>query len=41
VFVEPAGEIIRRFDKLSGSEAATFVAFHLLSGDQPLIQPTQ
>jgi hypothetical protein len=23
---------------LSGSEAATFVAFYLLSGDQPLIQ---
>ena len=23
---------------LSGSEAATFVAFHLLSGDQPLSQ---
>jgi hypothetical protein len=38
VFFEPAGEIIRRFDNLSGSEAATLVAFCLLSGDQPLIQ---
>jgi len=38
VFFEPAGEIIRRFDNPSGSEAATFVAFYLLSGDQPLIQ---
>jgi quercetin dioxygenase-like cupin family protein len=38
VFFEPAGEIIRRFDNLSGTEAATFIAFYLLSGDQPLIQ---
>jgi quercetin dioxygenase-like cupin family protein len=41
VFFEPAGEIIRRFDNLSGSEAAIFVAFYLRSGDQPLIQLTQ
>ena len=41
VFFEPAGEIIRRFDNLSGSETATFVAFYLLSGDNPLIQPIQ
>jgi quercetin dioxygenase-like cupin family protein len=41
VFFEPAGEVIRRFDNLSDSEAATFVAFYLLSGDQPLIQLMQ
>ena len=39
VFFEPAGEIIRRFDNLSGTQAAVFVAFYLLSGDQPLIAP--
>jgi quercetin dioxygenase-like cupin family protein len=38
-FFEPAGAIIRRFDNLSGREPATFVAFYLLSGDQPLIEP--
>jgi len=41
VFFEPAGEVIRRFDNLSGTESATFVAFYLLSGDQPLIEPIQ
>ena len=41
VFFEPAGETIRRFDNPSGSEPATFVAFYLLSGDKPLIQPIQ
>jgi hypothetical protein len=41
VLFEPAGEIIRRFDNLPGSEAATFVAFCPLSGGQPLIQLTQ
>ena len=41
VFFEPAGETIRRFDNLSGSEPATFIAFYLLTGDQPLIQPIQ
>lgn len=41
VFVEPSGAIIRRFDNVSGSEPATFIAFYLLSGDQPLIQPIQ
>lgn len=41
VFFEPAGETIRRFDNLSGSEPVTFIAFYLLSGDQPLIQPIQ
>ncbi len=39
VFFEPAGDIIRRFDNLSGTESATFVAFYLLSGDEPLIEP--
>jgi quercetin dioxygenase-like cupin family protein len=39
VFVEPAGEVIRRFDNSSASEPATFIAFYLLDGDQPLIQP--
>jgi quercetin dioxygenase-like cupin family protein len=39
VFFEPAGETIRRFDNLSDREPAIFVAFYLLSGDQPLIQP--
>ena len=41
VFFEPAGEIIRRFDNASGSEPAVFIAFYLLTGDQPLIQPIQ
>jgi quercetin dioxygenase-like cupin family protein len=39
VFFEPGGEIIRRFDNLSRTEPATFIAFYLLDGDQPLIQP--
>jgi len=39
VFFEPAGETIHRFDNLSDSEPATFIAFYLLNGDQPLIQP--
>jgi len=38
VFFEPAGELVRRFDNLSPHEPATFVAFYLVSGDQPLIQ---
>ena len=41
VFFEPAGEIIHSFDNLSDSESAVFVAFYLLTGDQPLIQPIQ
>jgi quercetin dioxygenase-like cupin family protein len=41
VFFEPADQTIRRFDNLSGSEPATFIAFYLLSGDQPLIRPIQ
>lgn len=41
VFFEPPGETICRFDNLSASEPATFIAFYLLSGDQPLIQPIQ
>jgi quercetin dioxygenase-like cupin family protein len=38
VFFEPAGQTIRRFDNLSAIEPAVFVAFYLLTGDQPLIQ---
>jgi quercetin dioxygenase-like cupin family protein len=41
VFFEPAGETIRRFDNLSDSEPAAFIAFYLLNGDQPLIQLIQ
>ncbi|HUC21207.1 MAG TPA: cupin domain-containing protein [Streptosporangiaceae bacterium] len=41
VFFEPAGETINRFDNLSDSEPAVFIAFYLLTGDQPLIQPIQ
>jgi quercetin dioxygenase-like cupin family protein len=41
VFFEPAGETIHRFDNLSDTEPATFIAFYLLNGDQPLIQPIQ
>ena len=41
VFFEPAEETINRFDNLSDSEPAVFVAFYLLTGDQPLIQPIQ
>jgi quercetin dioxygenase-like cupin family protein len=39
VFFEPAGATIRRFDNASASEPAAFIAFYLLAGDQPLIQP--
>jgi quercetin dioxygenase-like cupin family protein len=39
VFFEPAGEAIHRFDNSSSSEPATFIAFYLLNGNQPLIQP--
>jgi quercetin dioxygenase-like cupin family protein len=41
VFFEPAGETIHRFDNRSDIEPAIFIAFYLLSGDQPLIQPLQ
>jgi quercetin dioxygenase-like cupin family protein len=41
VFFEPAGETIRRFDNMSADEPATFVAFYLLTGDQPLIRPLE
>lgn len=41
VFFEPAGEPIRRFDNLSASEPASFIAFYLLADDQPLIEPVQ
>lgn len=36
-FFEPAGANVSRFDNLSDAEPATFVAYYLLSGDQPLI----
>ena len=39
VFFEPAGAAIHRFDNASASQPATFIAFYLLTGDQPLIQP--
>jgi quercetin dioxygenase-like cupin family protein len=39
VFFEPAGATIHRFDNLSDREPAIFIAFYLLAGDQPLIQP--
>jgi quercetin dioxygenase-like cupin family protein len=38
VFFEPPGETIRRFDNLSSTEPAIFVATYLVTGDQPLIQ---
>jgi quercetin dioxygenase-like cupin family protein len=41
VFFEPAGETIHRFDNLSDTEPATFIAFYLLNDGQPLIQPIQ
>jgi quercetin dioxygenase-like cupin family protein len=41
VFFEPAGETIHRFDNRSDREPAIFIAFYLLTGDQPLIQPLQ
>jgi quercetin dioxygenase-like cupin family protein len=41
VFFEQSGETIRRFDNLSDREPATFIAFYLVNGDQPLIQPAQ
>lgn len=36
-FYEPPGATIARFDNLSDSAAAIFVAFYPLTGDQPLI----
>ncbi len=38
-FFEPAGATIRRFDNVSASQPATFIACYLLTGDEPLIQP--
>ncbi|WP_171075206.1 cupin domain-containing protein [Nonomuraea basaltis] len=37
-FFEPAGATVHRFDNLSVTEPATFVACYLLTGDQPLIE---
>jgi quercetin dioxygenase-like cupin family protein len=36
VFFEPAGETGTRFANLPDAESAVFIAFYLLSGDQPL-----
>lgn len=36
-FYEPPGAAVSRFDNLSDTEPATFVAYYLLTGDQPLI----
>ncbi len=36
-FYEPPGATIARFDNLSDTAAATFVAFYPLAGGQPLI----
>jgi quercetin dioxygenase-like cupin family protein len=41
VFFEPARDTIRRFDNLSDSRPAIFIAFYLISGDEPLIRPIQ
>jgi quercetin dioxygenase-like cupin family protein len=38
-FFEPPGAAIRRFDNVSASQSATFIACYLVTGDQPLIQP--
>jgi quercetin dioxygenase-like cupin family protein len=38
-FFEPADAIIRRFDNVSVTESASFIACYLLTGDQPLIKP--
>ncbi len=38
-FFEPAGAAISRFDNLSASQPATFIACYLATGDEPLIQP--
>lgn len=37
VFYEPPGATITRFDNVSDTEIATFIAFYPLAGDQPLI----
>ena len=39
VFFGAAGETVRRSDSLCGSEPAAFIAFCLIRGGQPLIQP--
>ena len=36
-FFEPPGTEVSRFDNLSATETATFIAYYLLTGDQPLI----
>lgn len=36
-FYEPPGAAVSRFDNLSDAEPAEFIAYYLLTGDQPLI----
>ncbi len=36
-FYEPPSASVSRFDNLSATEPATFIAYYLLTGDQPLI----
>jgi quercetin dioxygenase-like cupin family protein len=38
-FFEPPGATVLRFDNLSATQPATFIAYYLLTGDQPKIQP--
>lgn len=38
-FFEPPGATVLRFDNVSDSRPATFLACYPLAGDQPLIQP--
>jgi quercetin dioxygenase-like cupin family protein len=40
-FFEPPGATVHRFDNLSPTEPATFVACYLLTGEQPLIEPLE
>lgn len=38
-FFEPPGAVVLRFDNVSDSEPATFVACYPVTGDDPLIEP--
>ncbi len=37
-FYEPADTVIARFDNASSTEPMTFIAFYLLTADEPLIR---
>ena len=37
-FHEPAGTVIARFDNASQTEPLTFIAYYLLTADEPLIE---